>query len=55
MRNLWAGAHQLILWIVVVLTLAAVAIPAYPQDAKYPPTIVFMTDFGTVDDAVPIC
>jgi S-adenosyl-L-methionine hydrolase (adenosine-forming) len=23
--------------------------------AKYPPTIVFMTDFGTVDDSVPIC
>lgn len=22
---------------------------------KYPPTIVFMTDFGTVDDSVPIC
>ena len=21
----------------------------------YPPTVVFMTDFGTVDDAVPIC
>jgi hypothetical protein len=25
------------------------------QDQKYPPTIVFMTDFGTVDDSVPIC
>jgi S-adenosylmethionine hydrolase len=22
---------------------------------KYPPTIVFMTDFGSVDDSVPIC
>src|SRR5215831_2506098 len=22
---------------------------------NYPPTIVFMTDFGTVDDSVPIC
>jgi hypothetical protein len=22
---------------------------------KYPPTIVFMTDFGTVDDSVPLC
>jgi hypothetical protein len=55
MTNLLAGAHKLILWTVVVLTFATVAIPAYPQDAKYPPTIVFMTDFGTVDDAVPIC
>lgn len=25
------------------------------QAQKYPPTIVFMTDFGTVDDSVPIC
>jgi len=54
MRNLLAGAHKLILW-TVVLTLTTAAIPAYTQDAKYPPTIVFMTDFGTVDDAVPIC
>jgi len=29
---------------------------AFAQQAqKYPPTIVFMTDFGTVDDSVPIC
>jgi len=29
---------------------------AYGQAAdRYPPTIVFMTDFGTLDDAVPIC
>jgi len=29
---------------------------AAPQDrSKYPPTIVFMTDFGTVDDSVAIC
>ena len=29
---------------------------AFAQEAqKYPPTIVFMTDFGTVDDSVPIC
>jgi S-adenosylmethionine hydrolase len=30
---------------------------ALPQAAaqNYPPTIVFMTDFGTVDDSVPIC
>jgi S-adenosylmethionine hydrolase len=25
------------------------------QTAKYPPTIVFMTDFGVVDDSVAIC
>ena len=29
---------------------------AFAQEAqKHPPTIVFMTDFGTVDDSVPIC
>jgi S-adenosylmethionine hydrolase len=28
---------------------------AQPAGPKYPPTIVFMTDFGTVDDAVSIC
>ncbi len=31
----------------------AVAQPSATQ--KYPPTIIFMTDFGTVDDSVPIC
>jgi S-adenosylmethionine hydrolase len=30
--------------------------PAAPADAlKYPPTIVFMTDFGVIDDSVAIC
>lgn len=43
--------------VVVVLALGAAAsaqteTPAPPATA---PTIVFMTDFGTVDDAVPIC
>jgi hypothetical protein len=28
---------------------------ANAQTAKYPPTIVFMTDFGIVDDSVAIC
>ncbi|HUC29000.1 MAG TPA: S-adenosyl-l-methionine hydroxide adenosyltransferase family protein [Candidatus Acidoferrum sp.] len=32
---------------------AAVAQSAAPQ--KYPPTIVFMTDFGVVDDSVALC
>lgn len=36
-----------------VLFVASVA--AAQDAAKYPPTIVFMTDFGTVDDSVPIC
>ena len=35
---------------------ALLAGPVAAQNAaKYPQTIVFMTDFGTVDDSVPIC
>src|SRR5579883_2239985 len=34
-----------------VFTIAA----EQPAAPKYPATIVFMTDFGTVDDSVPIC
>jgi S-adenosylmethionine hydrolase len=36
----------------LMLGLSALA-PA--QTAKYPPTIVFMTDFGVVDDSVALC
>ncbi len=44
---------------VVVLVLILAAMPAHSWAAdggqKYPPTIVFMTDFGVVDDSVAIC
>ena len=43
---------------VVVLLLALAATPLAAQTAAaapHRPIIVFMTDFGTVDDAVPIC
>ncbi|HET9408058.1 MAG TPA: S-adenosyl-l-methionine hydroxide adenosyltransferase family protein [Candidatus Sulfotelmatobacter sp.] len=41
----------------VILLFFAVASPAFAADAtgKAPPTIVFMTDFGVVDDSVAIC
>ena len=41
----------------VLLALAAMAQsnPASQVSQKYPPTIVFMTDFGVVDDSVAIC
>jgi S-adenosylmethionine hydrolase len=39
---------------VCLLTLAGIWAQDSPPQ-KYPPTIVFMTDFGTVDDSVPIC
>ena len=38
----------------VILALVPLAGSQTPGQ-KYPPTIVFMTDFGTVDDSVPIC
>lgn len=37
----------------VVLLVVGVAAGQTPQ--KYPPTIVFMTDFGVVDDSVALC
>ena len=43
--------HVAILLILGLVPLAS----SRAQDHKYPPTIVFMTDFGTVDDSVPIC
>src|SRR5579864_1061667 len=43
--------HMAILLILGLVTLAS----SRSQIPKYPPTIVFMTDFGTVDDSVPIC
>lgn len=39
----------------LALSLASHALDRDSDQAKYPQTIVFMTDFGTLDDAVPIC
>ncbi len=43
--------------IIVMLLLSAWSRASFAVDAghKYPPTIVFMTDFGVVDDSVAIC
>jgi S-adenosylmethionine hydrolase len=44
--------------LLIPLLLMFIAVPTFAQpkaSAQYPPTIVFMTDFGTVDDSVPIC
>ena len=43
--------------VVLALTLGAVPATSRAADApqKYPPTIVFMTDFGVLDDSVAIC
>ncbi len=50
------GAMVAALFVVLILA----AVPAQMRAAterpeKYPPTIVFMTDFGVVDDSVAIC
>ena len=42
--------------LLVTLLCAALAVPIAAQSAKkYSPTIVFMTDFGVLDDSVAIC
>jgi S-adenosylmethionine hydrolase len=42
---------------VLILSLAIAPVGTWATDSaqKYPPTIVFMTDFGVVDDSVAIC
>jgi S-adenosylmethionine hydrolase len=50
--NLGARAARFLL---VLLSLLVVAGSMNAQSAKYPPTIVFMTDFGVVDDSVALC
>src|SRR5689334_3458030 len=42
---------------VLLLLVFLLATLGYAQDApkNYPPTVVFMTDFGVVDDSVAIC
>jgi S-adenosylmethionine hydrolase len=49
-RRQWIPGIAVLLVVIVLQALA----PAQ-QAPKYPSTIVFMTDFGTVDDSVPIC
>jgi len=39
----------------ILIALLALSAPAPAQTQKYPQTIVFMTDFGVVDDSVAIC
>jgi S-adenosylmethionine hydrolase len=58
MRSRGSVPRRIAGWTLVVLLLAAVPMAARAaNDAapKYPPTIVFMTDFGVVDDSVAIC
>jgi S-adenosylmethionine hydrolase len=43
------------LFLLMLLSNVALAAAASKPAEKYPPTIVFMTDFGVVDDSVAIC
>lgn len=45
------AAPMLVVFVLILASLAAAESPAQ----KYPPTIVFMTDFGVLDDSVAIC
>lgn len=56
MQNVWECRREVLAGFVAVLLFFALTGGASAQQgAKYPQTIVFMTDFGTVDDSVPIC
>ena len=58
MTDLWISRRTLLAGLAALLFVPALRVLTPAQDAaapKYPPTIVFMTDFGTVDDSVPIC
>jgi hypothetical protein len=52
-RPLMPAAIGVLLAMLLALALAAAA--AGQTAEKYPPTIVFMTDFGVVDDSVALC
>src|ERR1700688_1380936 len=53
-RNLPVAAFITVITVLFAAMLVLAA-PAGAQAAKYPPTIVFMTDFGVLDDSVAIC
>ncbi|MBI3644388.1 MAG: SAM-dependent chlorinase/fluorinase [Acidobacteriales bacterium] len=42
------------LWFALLLLLGSI-LSAQQSSPKYPPTVVFMTDFGVVDDSVALC
>jgi S-adenosylmethionine hydrolase len=54
LRSVNRAHWQRVLCVIVVFLLAGL-VHAVDSAQKYPPTIVFMTDFGVVDDSVAIC
>jgi S-adenosylmethionine hydrolase len=56
MTNVGLARKGFVPVLATLILIFAIFAPAQQSPAaKYPPTIVFMTDFGTVDDSVPIC
>lgn len=55
LRDFSLRAPKFVLALVISLVGVAVATPPSDVAQKYPPTIVFMTDFGVVDDSVALC
>jgi S-adenosyl-L-methionine hydrolase (adenosine-forming) len=50
------GRRFLVFRVVLILMILLGSVASFAAEAqKYPPTIVFMTDFGVVDDSVAIC
>jgi S-adenosylmethionine hydrolase len=54
-RSPWSGRTLRLTLIVLLVILIASSWAGNEAAQKYPPTIVFMTDFGVVDDSVAIC
>jgi hypothetical protein len=53
-RRLLRTAQPTCLWLTVFLLLGSFLSAEQPA-FKYPPTVVFMTDFGVMDDSVALC
>src|SRR2546430_627320 len=52
----YAPVYSSAVWVLLLVVLGLSSpLSAQAPRAKAPPTIVFMTDFGTVDDSVAIC
>src|SRR5690242_16804846 len=55
MKVAYVARKLFLLAIVCFVWCSVTQLPAQESSQKYPPTIVFMTDFGIVDDSVAIC
>ena len=54
-KSFWQKQLSVLAAFLIVLCTVADAPAQTTAATKYPQTIVFMTDFGTLDDSVPIC